>query len=134
MHNFELIYSGDLRCLIKHLNSKTEILTDAPVDNHGKGESFSPSDLMVCSLVACMQTIMGIKANEKLWDLSGTKVKISKVMATNPRRIQTIKAEFIMPKLQLSREEQELLEKVAMACPVMQSIHPDIQKDISFKW
>lgn len=134
MHNFELIYSGDLRCLIKHLNSKTEILTDAPVDNHGKGESFSPSDLMVCSLVACMQTIMGIKANEKLWDLSGTKVKISKVMATNPRRIQIIKAEFIMPKLQLSREEQELLEKVAMACPVMQSIHPDIQKDISFKW
>lgn len=134
MHNFELIYSGDLRCLIKHLNSKTEILTDAPVDNHGKGQSFSPSDLMVCSLVACMQTIMGIKANEKLWNLSGTKVKISKVMATNPRRIQTIKAEFIMPKLQLSREEQELLEKVAMTCPVMQSIHPDIQKDISFKW
>lgn len=134
MHNFELIYTGELRCVLTHLASKVQLTTDAPVDNQGKGESFSPSDLFACSLVACMQTIMGIKAQEKSWDLRGTKVVISKIMQSNPRKIKAIKAEFTMPKLNISPEEQKLLEKVAMSCPVAQSIHPDIEKDIVFKW
>lgn len=134
MHNFELIYAGDLRCLLTHLASKTEICTDAPVDNHGKGQSFSPSDLVACALVACMQTLMGIKAREKSWNLEGTKVNITKLMDSNPRRIKAIRAEFTMPKLGLSAEERAILERVAMTCPVAQSLHPDIHKDIVFHW
>lgn len=134
MHNFELVYAGDLRCILTHLSSKTEIYTDAPIDNHGKGQAFSPSDLVACALVACMQTLMGIKAQEKGWKLEGTKVVISKVMDSNPRRIKIIKAEFTMPKIELSPEDRVLLEKVAMACPVAQSLHPELKKEIVFHW
>lgn len=131
----QIIYKGALRTEAVHLQSNTKIETDAPTDNQGKGERFSPTDLLATSLGNCMLTIMGIKARDMNVDLIDTKIDITKIMKSEPRRVGGIKVEFHFPKtLQLDDKQQTILENAARTCPVAKSIHPDIEQDISFNW
>jgi len=131
----EIIYKGALRTEAKHLQSSTVIETDAPVDNQGKGERFSPTDLMATSLGSCMLTIMGIKARDMQVDLSDTKIDIAKIMKSDPRRVGGINVEFHFPEsLQLNEKQKAILENAALTCPVAKSIHPDIEMKVQFNW
>jgi len=127
-------YLGALRTSCVHLASDNSIITDAPLDNHGKGEAFSPTDLAATSLATCMITIMGITAEGRGWDMVGTKAEVLKIMAANPRRISRIEITLHMPSMGLSEEDQILLEKAAKACPVAKSLHPEIEQVITFIW
>lgn len=131
----QIIYKGSLRTEATHLQSGTTLETDAPTDNHGKGERFSPTDLMATSLGLCMITVMGIKARDMHIDLTDTRIDITKVMAANPRRVSEIKVDLHFPeRLKLDEKEKVILEKTGRNCPVALSIHPDIKQDISFHW
>lgn len=131
----QIIYQGNLRTAATHLQSGTVIETDAPVDNQGKGERFSPSDLVATALGNCMLTIMGIKARDMNVNLEGTNVEITKVMVSEPRRIGEIKVNFSFPaSLQVDEKQRTILERAAMTCPVIESLHPDIKKDVNFNW
>ena len=117
-----------------HLGSNTRIFTDAPKDNHGKGEAFSPTDLVATALGACMLSIMGIYARNHALDIEGTKVEITKHMAANPRRIAKVEAVIIMPKNVYSEKDKKALEHAALTCPVSQSLSADLVQDIQFIW
>ncbi|SFV34368.1 OsmC family protein [Thermoflavifilum thermophilum] len=135
MAHFQVYYQGHLRCVATHLASGSEIETDAPVDNHGKGERFSPTDLVATALGVCMMTVMGIAAEDKQISLEGTRLDIEKTMAASPRRIVKIRVEIYFPEqLRLSEADRAHLERVARNCPVAKSIHPDIEQDIHFHW
>ncbi len=127
-------YNGELRTTCLHLASGNSIITDAPTDNHGKGEAFSPTDLVATALGACMLTVMGIKAAQMNLDLRGTRCEITKIMGTEPRRISGIVAKLEFPANGFSGKDKAILEHTAMTCPVHYSLHPDIQKDIQFIW
>jgi putative redox protein len=117
------------------LQSSTIVETDAPTDNHGKGERFSPTDIVATALGSCMLTIMGIKARDMNIDLEGTKIDITKIMASEPRRISGIKVHFHFPEsLKLDDKEKAILERAAITCPVAKSINPEIQLDTQFNW
>lgn len=134
MVQVDLVYEGDLRVRAVHGPSHKELITDAPLDNHGKGESFSPTDLLCTALGSCMITIMGIVAKRHQIDLKGTKIKVLKHMVEEPiRRIGKIEVNFQIP-IQLEEREQKMLERAAMTCPVHESLHPDIEQAISFQW
>lgn len=126
-----VVYKGDLRTECEHLQSQTKILTDAPLDNQGKGEAFSPTDTVATALASCMLTIMGIKARDLGLDLVDSYAEVTKEMAADPRRISGIKVDLFI-KGNFTDKERTILEKSAKTCPVMNSIHPDIMKDISF--
>ena len=131
----QIIYEGNLRTVATHLQSGTVIETDAPTDNQGKGERFSPSDLVATALGNCMLTIMGIKARDMGVDLEGTKVDIMKIMASEPRRIGGVKVMFHFPEtLKVDEKQRIILERAAMTCPVIESLNKDIAKDINFNW
>ncbi len=131
----QIIYEGNLRTVATHLQSGTVIETDAPTDNQGKGERFSPSDLVATALGNCMMTIMGIKARDMKINLEGTKIDIQKNMVTEPRRIGEIKVVINFPEALHADEKQRIiLERAAMTCPVFESLHPDLKKDVEFKW
>jgi putative redox protein len=134
MKTSEIIYLGGLRTEAVHLQSKSTIITDAPVDNNGKGEAFSPTDLLATSLGSCMLTIMGIVAERNNIDIKGAKVGITKIMAANPRRVSEIIVELTMPSNNYSEKEKELLENAARTCPVAHSLHPDIKQGITFTY
>lgn len=130
-----VVYEGNLRTVCTHLKSGTEIQTDAPPDNQGKGERFSPTDLLATSLGACAMTIMGIKARDMEVDLAGTRIECEKIMASDPRRVGGINLTFHFPEtLSLDQKQQVILERAAHTCPVMHSIHPDIKVNITFNW
>lgn len=130
-----VIYEGDLRTLATHLASGTDIQTDAPVDNQGKGERFSPTDLVATALGSCMMTIMGIKARDMQLDLKDTRIEIEKIMKADPRRIGAINLRFTFPEhLQTDAKQRTILERAAHSCPVAYSIHPDIKVDVLFNW
>jgi len=130
-----VIYDGNLRTIATHLQSGTVIETDAPVDNQGKGERFSPSDLVATALASCMMTIMGIKARDMNVDLKGTKIEMQKIMKSDPRRIGGINLTFSFPaELSLEEKEKTILERAAHTCPVIYSIHPDIDVKVAFNW
>ena len=130
-----VIYEGELRTVARHLGSGTEINTDAPKDNQGLGERFSPTDLVATAVGSCILTIMGIKAKDMGIDLEGTSIDISKHMKTEPRRIGGIDATLHFPaSLQLGQKERTILERAAKTCPVVESIHPDIELVIQFNW
>jgi uncharacterized OsmC-like protein len=130
-----VIYEGDLRTVARHISSGTRIETDAPVDNQGKGEKFSPSDLVATALGSCMLTIMGQKARDLKIDLAGTQIEIQKTMKPDPRRISGIALTFHFPSgLQLSEKHQMILQRAAETCPVYYSIHPDIDVQLNFNW
>jgi putative redox protein len=131
MVEVNIVYEGSLRCAATHVPSGTTLATDAPKDNMGKGESFSPTDLVGTALGTCMLTIMGIAAQNMNVDLRGTKVRVLKEMSASPRRIGKLTVEFTIPTL-LTHEQQEKLKNAAMTCPVHKSLHPDVQIPITF--
>lgn len=132
MNTSEITYTGELRTTAVHLKSGKQIITDAPVDNNGKGEAFSPTDLLTTSLGCCMLTVMGIVAKRHNLEIDGTKVEIVKVMAESPRRVLEIHVDMHFPKNTYSEKEKELLEHTALACPVAKSLHPDIKQKTHF--
>ena len=130
-----VVYEGNLRTVCTHSKSGSVIETDAPPDNQGKGERFSPSDLVATALGSCMLTIMGIKARDMNVDLSGVHIAIEKIMKADPRRIGGINLTFSFPpELRLSLKQQTILENSAHTCPVFYSIHPDIDVKTVFNW
>lgn len=131
----KVIYEGELRTVATHLKSGTVIETDAPPDNQGKGERFSPTDLVATALGSCMLTIMGIAARTHNINIEGTSCDIEKIMGTDPRRIVEIKANLTLPANQnYSDKEKKILEHAALTCPVIESLHPDCKKTVSFIW
>jgi uncharacterized OsmC-like protein len=128
-------YDGNLRTVCQHLRSGTTIETDAPVDNNGRGERFSPSDLVATALGSCMLTIMGMRAVEMNVDLKGTKIEVEKIMKQDPRRIGRLNLTFHFPQsLELSERQQKILQKAAETCPVAYSINADIELNVNFNW
>ena len=126
-------YLGNLRTTATHLASEKIIITDAPVDNHGKGEAFSPTDLVATALASCLITIMGIKARNLEVDIDGTKAKVTKVMGTEPRRIVEVKIDVFFPK-SFDEKTQKILEKAGLTCPIANSLNPDLNQRIRFIW
>lgn len=129
----EAVYKGDLRTLATHLQSGTTLLMDAPTDNHGKGESFSPTDLVATALAGCMVTIMGISARNYGFSLEGTKMEITKIMAENPRRIAEIRIEFFFPE-NYDDKIKRVIQACANACPVGHSLHPDVMQNVIYHY
>jgi uncharacterized OsmC-like protein len=129
----KITYLGELRTSNVHIQSGTEILTDAPTDNHGKGEAFSPTDLLATALGSCMISIMAIKSKDLNVDLLGSTVEVTKIMQAEPRKIGAIE---IVLNMAITPDEKTkiILERAAMNCPVLLSLHPEIDKRISFNW
>lgn len=134
MATVKTIYLGDLRTENEHLQSGTKILTDAPTDNQGKGEAFSPTDLLATALGNCIMTIMGIKARDNGIDIKGTEIEVTKIMASDPRRVAEVVVEFNFPQKNYTDEEKKLIESVAGISPVPLSLHPDLKQTIKFNW
>ncbi|MEO6883302.1 MAG: OsmC family protein [Bacteroidia bacterium] len=129
-----IYYTNQLRTKATHVKSGMEIITDAPTDNNGKGEAFSPTDLLSTSLGCCMLTIMGIVAERNGIDINNTKVEITKIMGTDPRRVVEIVLEFSMPQKKYSDKEKTLMENAARTCPVAKSLHPDLKQAVIFNY
>lgn len=132
MATSKITYTGDLRTNSVHLKSGVEIITDAPVDNQGKGEAFSPTDLLATSLGNCMLTIVGIAARTHGFSIDGTTAEITKIMGENPRRVTEILINLQFPANNYSEKEKEIIERSARTCPVAFSLHPDIKQEITF--
>lgn len=126
-------YLGELRTSSMHLQSGTEILTDAPTDNHGKGEAFSPTDMVANSLGTCMISIMAIKSKDLDLELKGSTAEVTKIMQAEPRKIARIEVILNMA-VATSDKNKTILERSAVTCPVFLSLHPDIEKVITFNW
>lgn len=134
MVEIKLDYEGDLHCNALHVPSGNRLVTDAPLDNNGRGEAFSPTDLVATALGACMATVMGIVANRKGIDLKGLKVDVRKIMSADlPRRISRLEVDMQMP-LPASHPERKIFEAAANGCPVKHSLHPDIEVVLDWKW
>ncbi len=131
-----IVYKGDLRTELTHLQSGQVVETDAPTDNQGKGERFSPTDLLATSYGSCMITTMAIRAANMHLNFEGTKIEITKIMSSDaPRRVAAIKCElFFTNQFKATTEEKEQLIRIARSCPVEKSLHPDIQLDVTFHW
>lgn len=129
----KVTYLGDLRTSSIHLQSGTEILSDAPTDNHGKGEAFSPTDLLANALGSCMVSIMAIKSKDMNLDLVGSTVEVTKIMQAEPRKIAKIEIVMNMS-VSVDEKSKTILERTAMNCPVLLSLNPDIEKAITFNW
>ena len=132
-NQIEIVYSGNLRTSSKHILSNNSIITDAPLDNQGKGEAFSPTDLVASALGSCMLTIMGIAAKTQNIDIDGTYVEIKKIMGEKPRRISKIILDFTFIK-PLNAKNRKLLERAAKHCPVSKSLDSDLEEIISFSY
>jgi uncharacterized OsmC-like protein len=130
----ETEYLGGLRTSSVHLRSGQIVITDAPPDNNGRGEAFSPSDLLSTSLACCMMTIMGIVANRHSINIDGTKADVSKIMGTEPRRVIEIVVALTVPGKDLADKDKQLLVNAAHTCPVAKSLHPDLKQTVSFEW
>ena len=130
-----IIYEGNLRTVCTHERSGSVVETDAPVDNNGKGERFSPTDLVATALGTCMMTIMGMRARELKVDLRGARIDIEKIMKADPRRIGGVNLTFHFPhSLSVDEDQRAVLEHAAHTCPVMYSINPDIEVKVVFHW
>lgn len=127
-------YLGDLRVECTHEASGTRIITDAPVDNHGKGEAFSPTDLCATAVAACAMTIIGIYAKNHGVDVEGARMEITKSMSASPRRIGEIRTTFFMPAKGYSDKQKTMIERAAHTCPVHLSLHPDVVQTFEFIW
>ncbi|MBN3034518.1 MAG: OsmC family protein [Bacteroidales bacterium] len=132
METIRTCYTGDLRTEAGHVLSGSRLTTDAPPDNQGKGEAFSPTDLLAASLCSCMLTIMGIAAREHGFSIDGTLGKTWKTMASEPRRVGEIRIELRFPHNRYTVKEKTIIERSAFTCPVFMSLHPDLKKTISF--
>ena len=127
-------YLGELRTENLHIASGQAFITDAPIDNNGKGEAFSPTDTVCAALSSCMMTLMGIYANRETIDLHGLTSTVTKHMASEPRRISKIEIDFNWPNPKASDHQIELLKRTALTCPVAKSLHPDIEQIVSFNF
>lgn len=134
MSTSKVIYQGDLRTSSTHLQSGSTVLTDAPTDNHGRGEAFSPTDMVANSLATCMFSIMGIKARSMEIDIENSTAEVTKVMQADPRMISEIIVNFEMKTAEIDDKSKVILERAALTCPVFLSLHPDIKKTINFNW
>ena len=134
MVEIQVVYQGGLHTQATHGPSKATLETDAPVDNHGRGQSFSPTDLLATSLGTCMLTVMGIVADRHQWDMTGAHARVEKHMSADlPRRVVKLVVEIAMPR-SYDQTARETLERTGRNCPVFLSLHPDIVKDISFTY
>ena len=133
MSTSKIIYKNNLRTEAQHIASGQKIITDAPLDNNGKGEAFSPTDLVATALASCMITIMAIAAEKNGINISETSASVKKIMGTNPRTISDVIIEITMSK-DLDLKDRKRLEKAALACPVHKSLHPDMNKEITFSY
>jgi putative redox protein len=132
-----VVYNGDLRTTLTHLKSGDHFETDAPTDNNGKGERFSPTDLLATSLATCMITVMGIKARTMGFDLNDIKIEVLKIMKADPRRVSGIELTFHIPDSlkDIDEKTKAILKHTGDTCPVMKSIHPDIEVKVDWgKW
>ncbi len=127
-------YLGNLRSVALHVRSGNKITMDAPIDNQGKGEAFSPTDLVATALASCMITIVGIAANNHRFNIDGTKMEITKIMASDPRRISEVKIDFSFPPNNYSPKQKKIIENAALTCPVAKSLHPDLKQTINFQY
>lgn len=129
----KVVYMGGLRTECTHLRSGSVYLTDAPTDNHGKGEAFSPTDTVATGVANCMLTVMGIKARDMDVALEGSMAEVTKHMSASPRRISRIEVDLYLPQ-GVGEKDRKILERTGRTCPVMLSLHEDIEKDIRFHW
>lgn len=129
-----IIYRGELRCQATHLQSGTIIETDAPTDNRGKGEKFSPTDTLCVALATCIITTMALKASNMNIELKDTKIDVTKYMLKDPRRVGQIDVAIHFPALQLNEEQKNILETTGNNCPVAKSLHPDLKVNIEYNW
>jgi uncharacterized OsmC-like protein len=129
----KVTYTGGLRTNCEHIRSGNSFITDAPLDNHGQGPAFSPTDTVATGLASCMFSVMGIKARGLELDLENSTAEVVKPMETDPRRIGKIEVKFNMPKI-ISDKHRKILEHTARTCPVHYSLHPDITRNITFHW
>lgn len=127
-------YLSQLRIESKHVKSGNQVLTDAPTDNHGKGETFSPTDLLATALGTCMLTLMGIHGRKEGLVLDGATAETIKVMGTNPRRVSELEIELRIPGKSWTQEQREFLEEKGLACPVAMSLHPDLTQKVRFSY
>lgn len=132
METVQIEYIGDLRTRAKHMRSGDEFITDAPVDNQGKGEAFSPTDLLATSLGTCAITTIGIAGRTHVFNIDGTIVKVTKIMVSDPRRVGEVIVEFIFPANNYSDKEKEIIRRTAETCPVNRSLHPDVKQTFVF--
>jgi len=131
----KVVYEGNLRTVATHIKSGSVIETDAPTDNQGKGQRFSPTDLVAAALASCMLTIMGITARTHDIDINGVNCEVEKIMVSNPRKIGEIKVSlFFPPSLHYDDKHRKILEHAALTCPVFLSLHPDVKKTVNFHW
>lgn len=127
-----VVYKGDLRTQATHTRSANQLITDAPIDNNGKGEAFSPTDLVATALASCVFTIMGIAAQKRGIQMNGAFANVTKVMESNPRRIGKVIVEIQMPKdVDYTEEQIKFMTKVAETCPVSRSLNPELVQEIS---
>lgn len=129
----KVIYLGNLRTENSHIKSGNSFITDAPLDNNGKGEAFSPTDTVATALANCMLTVMGIKAKTMNFEIKGATAEVTKTMVSNPRRISKINVVLTMP-FEADAKTKKVLEHTAETCPVLYSLHTDIEKEIIFNW
>ena len=129
----KVTYTGELRTTCEHLRSGNSFITDAPIDNNGLGQAFSPTDTVATGLASCILTMMGIKANGLEIDLTNASAEVTKHMATEPRRISKIEIDLSLP-FAISEKHRKILIHTANTCPVHYSLHPDIEKAITFNW
>jgi uncharacterized OsmC-like protein len=127
-------YQGSLRTQSTHIQSGSTLTTDAPTDNNGKGEAFSPTDLVCSALNSCMMTLMGILANREGIELTGLKSEVTKIMAENPRKIKEIQITFTFPRSIATPEQKEKLKRAALTCPVALSLSESIIQTITFNF
>ncbi|NDC29567.1 MAG: OsmC family peroxiredoxin [Bacteroidetes bacterium] len=134
MNTAEVIYKGQLRSECTHLQSGTKIVTDAPTDNFGKGEAFSPTDLVAIALASCMITTVGVITRLENIILDGSKLTVKKIMESNPRRIAAIHIDIEINNSNLTEEQKKRIEEIAQNCPVAKSLHPDLIQKVNFTY
>lgn len=132
--HYTLAYQGQLRTAMQHLQSNSQVITDAPVDNQGKGDAFSPTDLVSAALASCVMTIMAIKAGDMGHETIDMEARVWKTMASNPRRIARIQVELDLHIPEVTDQQKLILQRTTKACPVARSLHPDTQKEVVFNW
>ncbi len=130
----EVVYEGGLRTRATHLRSGQTIITDAPVDNQGKGEAFSPTDLVATALAGCILTIMGIRARDRNLNIEGARARVNKIMASNPRRIARVEIAIEMPEGAFAPEDRQVLEEAMRTCPVCRSLSAELEVAASIHW
>jgi len=134
MPTISTTYKGDLRCESIHIKSGNILLTDAPTDNNGKGEAFSPTDTLAAALGTCMVTIMGIKAKDMDVNIDGTQIVVTKIMEQNPRRVGEVVVDISVANSSLDGKQKQILETAALNCPVAKSVHPELKQTVRFKY